>query len=129
MCRQEGPQCGPSSFSSAYKKEPLHGLITDRITHTPICSNLTRIPLCTVFRKKTPCPPSISPAPSLLPSAPTNLRKRMPGLTGRNRLINYRHTRGSSLRIIDERPNLWPNTCSGTVRCVFLPCPNPASSN
>ena len=34
-----------------------------------------------------------------------NLRKRLLDLTARNRLINFRHTKGESLRVIDELPN------------------------
>jgi len=34
-----------------------------------------------------------------------NLRKRLLDLTARNRLINFRHTKGASLRVIDRQPN------------------------
>lgn len=34
-----------------------------------------------------------------------NLRMRLLDLTGRNRLINFRHTKAASLRVIDELPN------------------------
>jgi len=35
-----------------------------------------------------------------------NLRMQLQDLTVRNRLINFRHTKTGSLRIIDEPPNL-----------------------
>ena len=34
-----------------------------------------------------------------------NLRMRLLDLTARNRLINFRHTKGGSLRVIDELPD------------------------
>lgn len=42
---------------------------------------------------------------SLALKALENLRSRLLDLTARNRLINFRHTKGASLRIIDELPN------------------------
>ena len=46
-----------------------------------------------------------STTPSQAYQALENLRMRLLDLTARNRLINFRHTRGGSLRVIDELPN------------------------
>ena len=44
-----------------------------------------------------------------------NLRNRLLDLTTRNRLINFRHTRGASLRVIDELPDQLTETLLGCV--------------
>lgn len=48
---------------------------------------------------------SSSQQQSLPIKALQNLRRRLLDLTARNRLINFRHTKGGSLRVIDELPN------------------------
>ena len=54
-----------------------------------------------------------------------DLRNKHLDLTGRNRLLNYRHTAKSSLRIVDEAPNqLWKKLLeNGELR--FEPVPEP----
>ena len=54
-----------------------------------------------------------------------NLRKRLLDLTARNRLDNFRHTKGSSLRIIDELPNQLAETLLTEKEMRFLPIPEP----
>ncbi len=54
-----------------------------------------------------------------------NLRKRLLDLTARNRLINFRHTKRGSLRIIDELPNQLVETLLAETEMRFLPVPEP----
>ena len=54
-----------------------------------------------------------------------NLRKRLLDLTGRNRLINFRHTKRGSLRIIDELPNQLAEKILAETEMRFLPVPEP----
>jgi very-short-patch-repair endonuclease len=54
-----------------------------------------------------------------------NLRKRLLDLTARNRLINFRHTKRGSLRIIDELPNQLAETLLAEAEMRFLPVPEP----
>ena len=54
-----------------------------------------------------------------------NLRKRLLDLTRRNRLINFRHTRGASLRVIDELPDQLTETLLAEKEMRFLPVPEP----
>lgn len=54
-----------------------------------------------------------------------NLRKRLLDLTARNRLINFRHTKRGSLRVIDELPNQLVETLLAETAMRFLPVPEP----
>ncbi len=54
-----------------------------------------------------------------------NLRKRLLDLTARNRLINFRHTKRGSLRIIDELPDQLVETLLAETEMRFLPVPEP----
>lgn len=54
-----------------------------------------------------------------------NLRKRLLDLTARNRLINFRHTKRGSLRIIDELPNQLVKILLAETEMRFLPVPEP----
>ena len=60
--------------------------------------------------------PSQSPAFKAL----ENLRMRLLDLTARNRLINFRHTKTRSLRIIDELPNQLVETLLADTEVRFL---------
>lgn len=55
-----------------------------------------------------------------------NLRNRLLDLTGRNRLINFRHTKRGSLRVIDELPNQLVETLLAEKEMRFLPVPEPS---
>ncbi len=55
-----------------------------------------------------------------------NLRMRLLDLTARNRLINFRHTKSSSLRIIDELPDQLVETLLADTEMRFLPVPEPS---
>ncbi|MEN8108722.1 MAG: DUF4011 domain-containing protein [Pseudomonadota bacterium] len=57
-----------------------------------------------------------------------NLRKRLLDLTGRNRLINFRHTKRGSLRIIDELPDQLVETLLAETEMRFLPVPEPTQA-
>jgi len=54
-----------------------------------------------------------------------NLRKRLLDLTARNRLINFRHTKRGSLRIIDALPNQLVATLLAETEIRFLPVLEP----
>lgn len=54
-----------------------------------------------------------------------NLRKRLLDLTARNRLINFRHTKTGSLRIIDELPNQLVETLLADKVMRFTAIPEP----
>ena len=54
-----------------------------------------------------------------------NLRLRLLDLTARNRLINFRHTKTGSLRIIDELPNQLVEKLLSDTEMRFLPIPEP----
>lgn len=54
-----------------------------------------------------------------------SLRKRLLDLTGRNRLISFRHTKGASLRVIDEMPDQLADTLLGDKEMRFLAVPEP----
>ena len=54
-----------------------------------------------------------------------NLRKRLLDLTARNRLINFRHTKGASLRVIDRQPNQLVEFLLSEKEIHFLPIPEP----
>lgn len=58
-----------------------------------------------------------------------NLRMRLLDLTGRNRLINYRHTKTGSLRMIDELPDQLVETLLSDVEMRFLPVPEPTRND
>lgn len=53
------------------------------------------------------------------------LRRRLLDLTGRNRLINFRHTKGSSLRIIDEIPDQLVEHLLNENEMFFKSVPDP----
>lgn len=53
------------------------------------------------------------------------LRKRLLDLTARNRLLNFRHTKTTALRIIDELPNQLVETLLQEQEMRFLPIPEP----
>lgn len=55
----------------------------------------------------------------------SNLRMRLLDLTARNRLINFRHTKNSSLRIIDELPDQLVQMLLADTEMRFLPIPEP----
>ncbi|MES9874191.1 MAG: DUF4011 domain-containing anti-phage protein Hhe [Candidatus Sedimenticola sp. 6PFRAG7] len=55
-----------------------------------------------------------------------NLRMRLLDLTARNRLINFRHTKSASLRIIDELPNQLVETLLAETEMRFAAIPEPA---
>ncbi len=54
-----------------------------------------------------------------------NLRDRLLDLTGRNRLINFRHTKSSCLRVIDELPNQLVETLLADKEMRFIPVSEP----
>ncbi len=53
------------------------------------------------------------------------LRNRLLDLTSRNRLINFRHTRSGSVRIIDELPDQLVEMLLADTEMRFLPVPEP----
>ncbi|MEW8051420.1 MAG: DUF4011 domain-containing anti-phage protein Hhe [Candidatus Thiodiazotropha sp.] len=54
-----------------------------------------------------------------------NLRMRLLDLTARNRLINFRHTKAGSLRVIDELPNQLVETLLAETEMRFAAIPEP----
>jgi hypothetical protein len=54
-----------------------------------------------------------------------NLRTRLLDLTARNRLINFRHAKNSSLRIIDELPNQLVKALLADTEIRFKAIPEP----
>jgi very-short-patch-repair endonuclease len=54
-----------------------------------------------------------------------NLRLRLLDLTARNRLINLRHTKGGTLRIIDELPDQLVEALLSEIEMRFLAVPEP----
>ena len=54
-----------------------------------------------------------------------SLRKRLLDLTARNRLINFRHTKRGSLRVIDELPNQLTETLLKDKEMRFVPISEP----
>ena len=54
-----------------------------------------------------------------------NLRMRLLDLTARNRLINFRHTKTGSLRVIDELPNQLMETLLADTEMRFKAIPEP----
>jgi len=65
---------------------------------------------------------------SALKEAIQNLRKRLLDLTGRNRLISFRHTKGASLRVIDEMPDQLTDTLLADKEMRFRAVPEPKKS-
>lgn len=57
-----------------------------------------------------------------------NLRMRLLDLTARNRLLNFRHTKSASLRIIDELPNQLIETLLAETEMRFLSVPEPTKA-
>ena len=62
---------------------------------------------------------------SVIKAALQSLRKRLLDTTGRNRLISFRHTKGASLRVIDEMPDQLADTLLGDKEMRFLAVPEP----
>ena len=54
-----------------------------------------------------------------------NLRMRLLDLTARNRLINFRHTKNASLRIIDELPDQMVQMLLADKEMRFIAIPEP----
>ena len=54
-----------------------------------------------------------------------NLRLRLLDLTSRNRLINFKHTKRGSLRVIDELPNQLAETLLADTEMRFEAIPEP----
>ncbi|MEW8394241.1 MAG: DUF4011 domain-containing anti-phage protein Hhe [Candidatus Thiodiazotropha sp.] len=54
-----------------------------------------------------------------------NLRMRLLDLTARNRLINFRHTKAGSLRVIDELPNQLVESLMAETEMRFTAIPEP----
>ncbi len=54
-----------------------------------------------------------------------NLRMRLLDLTARNSLINFRHSKKASLRIIDEMPDQLVDTLLSDKEMCFTPVPEP----
>ena len=55
-----------------------------------------------------------------------NLRLRLLDLTARNRLINFKHSKKGSLRIIDELPDQLVEKLLTETEMRFLPIPKPS---
>ncbi|MGO8816108.1 MAG: DUF4011 domain-containing protein [Terriglobia bacterium] len=53
------------------------------------------------------------------------IRTRLLDLTSRNRLLNFRHTSASSLRVVGVNPNVVFHRLSEGEKLVFLPVPEP----
>jgi hypothetical protein len=70
-------------------------------------------------------PVSTQPASAQALAALENLRMRLLDLTARNRLINFRHTKGTSLRVIDELPDQLAEMLLNETEMRFLPVPEP----
>ncbi len=71
-------------------------------------------------------PAQTSPASPQALKALESLRMRLLDLTARNRLINFRHTKGSSLRVIDELPDQLAETLLKDAEMRFLAVPEPS---
>jgi very-short-patch-repair endonuclease len=71
--------------------------------------------------------PTGQPGPEQSPAhrALDNLRMRLLDLTARNRLINFRHTKGGSLRVIDELPNQLAEKLLAETEMRFTAVPEP----
>ena len=54
-----------------------------------------------------------------------NLRMRLLDLTARNRLLNFRHTKSASLRVIDELPDQLTELLLAEKEMRFLPISEP----
>lgn len=57
-----------------------------------------------------------------------NLRMRLLDLTARNRLINFRHSKNASLRVIDELPNQLAETLLADTEMRFESVPEPTEA-
>jgi very-short-patch-repair endonuclease/DNA polymerase III delta prime subunit len=66
-----------------------------------------------------------APKDNTILKAVDKLRMRLLDLTSRNRLINFRHTKNGSLRIIDELPDQLVETLLAETEMRFLPVPEP----
>ncbi|MFC1577653.1 DUF4011 domain-containing anti-phage protein Hhe [Thermodesulfobacteriota bacterium] len=62
---------------------------------------------------------------NLAATALETLRKRLLDLTARNRLINFRHTKGASLRVVDRQPNQVVEFLLSEKEMHFLSMPEP----
>lgn len=65
-------------------------------------------------------------ADGLVIKALENLRMRLLDLTARNRLINFKHTKSASLRVIDELPDQLVETLLAECEMRFRAVPEPA---
>jgi len=61
----------------------------------------------------------------IIQNALDNLRKRLLDLTARNRLINLKHAKKSSIRVIDELPDQLAETILSGKGMQFIPVPEP----
>ena len=69
--------------------------------------------------------PSCGESSLAFPEALERVRTRLLDLTLSNRLINFRHSKRSSLRVVDELPDvLWNRLCDGD-ELLFIPVPEP----
>lgn len=57
-----------------------------------------------------------------------SVRKKLIDLTNRNSLLNYRHPKGSSIRIIDELPDQIVEVLSEDKSFTFIPVPEPTEA-
>ena len=66
------------------------------------------------------------PAQKRIAEALNRMRSRLLDLSGRNRLLNFRHPRRTSLRVIDELPDqLWEPLLDGkSFRFIAIPKPS-----
>tara|TARA_R110001583_G_scaffold191912_1_gene357802 strand:+ start:20771 stop:26248 length:5478 start_codon:yes stop_codon:yes gene_type:complete len=65
------------------------------------------------------------PTPGSAHQALENLRMRLLDLTSRNRLINFKHSKSASLRVIDELPNQLVETLLAEQEMRFVAIPEP----
>lgn len=72
---------------------------------------------------------SAQPIQSIALKPLENLRKRLLDLTARNRLINFRHTKRGSLRIVDELPNQLVETLLANTVMRFQAIPEPTEED
>ncbi len=53
------------------------------------------------------------------------IRTRLLDLTNRNRLLNFRHSKNSSLRVVDVNPNVVFRRLMDLEKLQFVPVPEP----
>ena len=70
--------------------------------------------------------PAVDDANNLISEVLESLRRRLLDLTARNRLLNFRHTRTSCIRVIDELPDQLKQLLADDEKEMrFLPVPDP----